>query len=196
VKLRQFRVTSGYARSSDVILCHVTATYCELQPCRSSNLLKTRDFHLLQPLPGDFRWNDVTCGSRPVVLGHATLIPVTWLPPPASYIPERAQTYPKPQISAFYSHFQWLLVKWCHFQVTFGRDRSHDAISCHVTATSCELQPCRSSNVHKTRVISILQPLQVTSGQMKSLPAHFRSREVTWHHFLSRDCHLLRVTAL
>jgi len=37
---------------------------------------------------------------------------------------------------------------------------------------------------------------QVTSGQMTSLPGHFRSHEVTWHHFLSRDCLLLRATAL
>ena len=37
---------------------------------------------------------------------------------------------------------------------------------------------------------------QVTSGEMTSLPGHFRPHEVKWHHFLTRDCHLLRVTAL
>jgi len=37
---------------------------------------------------------------------------------------------------------------------------------------------------------------QVTSGQMTSLPDHFRSPEVTWRHFLSRDCLLVRATAL
>jgi len=31
---------------------------------------------------------------------------------------------------------------------------------------------------------------------MTSLPGHFRSPEVTWRHFLSRDCLLLRATAL
>jgi len=36
---------------------------------------------------------------------------------------------------------------------------------------------------------------QVTSGQMTSVPGHFRSPEVTWRRFLSRDC-LLRATAL
>jgi len=37
---------------------------------------------------------------------------------------------------------------------------------------------------------------QVTSGQMTSLPGHLRLPEVTWRHFLSRDCLLLRATAL
>ena len=37
---------------------------------------------------------------------------------------------------------------------------------------------------------------QVTSGQMTSLPGHFWSPEVTCHHFLSRDCLHLGVTAL
>jgi len=31
---------------------------------------------------------------------------------------------------------------------------------------------------------------------MTSLPGHFRSHGVAWGHFLSRDCHLLQVTAL
>jgi len=31
---------------------------------------------------------------------------------------------------------------------------------------------------------------------MTLLPGHFRSPEVTWRHFLSRDCLLLRATAL
>ena len=36
----------------------------------------------------------------------------------------------------------------------------------------------------------------VTSGQMTSLPGYCRLRVVTLRHFLSRDCHLLRVTGL
>ena len=38
--------------------------------------------------------------------------------------------------------------------------------------------------------------LQVTSGEMTSLPDHLRLPEVTWRHFLSRNCLLLRATAL
>jgi len=37
---------------------------------------------------------------------------------------------------------------------------------------------------------------KVTSGQMTPLPGYLRSLEVTWHHFLSRDCLVLRPTAL
>jgi len=188
VKWRHFRVTSSRARSH-FTFCHVTATSCELQPLGAQKFTKPQFlafyshfqvtsgeitsipghgtsfhvtwlppnasysnvgaqtyskpeiFHVLQPLPGNFRWNDVTSGSLPVVPGYATSFPVMWLPPPLSYNPVRAQMYTKPQFSAFYSHFQ------------------------------------------------------VTSSEM-SLPGHFRSRQFTWCHFLSRDCHLLRVTAL
>jgi len=80
-------------RSRDVISCHVTATSCKLQPCRIWKLHKSWVFALLQPLPGDFRWNE-------------------------------------------------------SFRVTFGHVRSRDVISCHVTVTSCELQPCWSSYLH------------------------------------------------
>jgi len=37
---------------------------------------------------------------------------------------------------------------------------------------------------------------QVTSGEMTTPPGHFRSREVTWRHYLSRDCLVLQATAL
>ena len=56
------------------------------------------------------------------------------------------------------------------FQSNDVTSSSLTAITFHVTATSCELQPCRGSNVRKTRVLGLLQPLQVTSGEMTSLP--------------------------
>jgi len=183
---------SGYR---DVISWHVTATCCELQPCRSSNVPKTRVVGLLQPLPDDS-------------------------------------------------------VKWRHFRVISGHVRSRDVISCHVTATTCELHHCRSLNAPKTRVVGLLQPPpynfrsnDVTSGSFPGTWGHVTSFPVTWlpppasyspvganvretcvfhilqslpidirpnditsgslpvkwghgGHFLSRDCHLLRVTAL
>jgi len=186
VKWRYFRV-AGHVRSPD-ISCHVTVA-CELQPCRCSNVTKTRHTHFLQPIPGDFRSNDVT--SR---------------------------------------HFPSREVTWRHFL--------------YVIATSCELQPCRSSNAAKTQLMRLLQPLpgdfvsnDVTSvsfpvmwGHMTSFPVtwrppsasfspeelkrtqnlnytpstatsrwlpmkwrHFRSCEVTWRHFLLCDGRLLRV---
>ena len=50
-----------------------------------------------------------------------------------------------------------------------GNSRSRDVISRNVTATSRDLQPCRSSNVPNTPVFGILQPL----------PGDFRSKDVT-----------------
>jgi len=142
VKWRHFRVTSGHWKSRDVISFHVTASSCELQPCRKWNAPYTPAFGLLQPLPGDFRSNDVPSGSLPVTWGHVTSFPVTWLPPPASYSFVGSETHGIRKFSDYYSYFQ------------------------------------------------------VTSGQMTSLPGHFRSPEVTLRHFLSSACLLLRATAL
>jgi len=120
----------------------VTASSCEPQPGRKWNAQYTRVLGLLQPLPGDFRSNDVTSGSLPVSWGHVTSFPVTWLPPAASHSLVGSETHRIREFSTFYSYFQ------------------------------------------------------VTFGQMTTLPGHFRSSDVTWRHFLSRECLLLRATAL
>jgi len=70
VKWQHSRVTSGHLRSRDVIYCHVTASSCELRPCRKWNVQYTPVFGLLQPLPGDFWSNVVTSGSLPNTWGH------------------------------------------------------------------------------------------------------------------------------
>jgi len=50
------------------------------------------------------------------------------------------------------------------------------------------------SEMYSTRQFSTFHShFQATSGQMTSLPGHFRSPEVTGRHFLSPDCLLLRV---
>jgi len=139
---RSYDVTSSHLRSRDVISCHVKASSCELQPCRKWNALYTQDFVLLQPLPGEFRWNDVTSGSLSVTWGHVTAFPVTWLPAPGSYSLVESETDDIHQSSACCSYFQ------------------------------------------------------VTSGEIKSLPGHFRSAEVTWRHFLPLECRPLLATAL
>jgi len=245
------RVTSGHLRSRDVISCHVTSSSCELQPCRKWNVQYTPVFGILQPLPGDFRSNDITSGSLPVTWGHVTSLLATWLPLPASYSLVGNEMYSIRLFSAFYSHFQGLLVKWRPFQFTLSDLRSRDVTSCHLTASSCELQPCRKWNVQYTQVFGLLQALpcdfrsndntsgslpvtwghvtpfpvtwlpppagymlvgsekysirqfsafyshfQATSGQMTAHPSHFPSPEVTWRHFLSRDCLLLQATEL
>jgi len=125
-----------------VISCHVTASSIELQFCKQWNLQYTLVFDLLQPLPGDFRSNEVTSGSLAVTWGHVMWFLVPSLPPPMSYSLAGSEMYSILEFLTFYSHFQ------------------------------------------------------VTSGQMTSLTAHFRSPEVTWRYFLSRDCILMRDTAL
>jgi len=57
--------------------------------------------------------------------------------------------------------------------------RFHDKRGSHERTSLFHTPPCILHMFH----------FQVTSGQMTSL-------SVTCHHFLSRDCHLLRVTAL
>jgi len=141
VKWRHFRVTSGRLRSYDIISWHVTASSCKQPPCWKWNVQYTGVFGLQQPLPGNFRSNDVTSGSVPITWGHVTSFPVTWLPP-ANYSLVRCEMYIIREFLAFYSHFQ------------------------------------------------------DTSGQMTSLSGQSRSPQVTWRHFLSRDCLLLRATAL
>jgi len=145
VKWCHFRITSGYVRSRDVIYCHVTASSCELQPCRKSNAQYTPALAFYS----DFK----------VTSGQMTSLP-------------------------------------CHFHVTSSHLRSRDVISCYVTASSCELQLCRKSNAQHTLALVFYSHFQVTFAQMTSLPGHFRSPEVTWHHFLSCDCFILRATAL
>ena len=51
-------------------------------------------------------------------------------------------------------------------------------ISCDVSASSCERQPCRKANAPKTRVFGLLQPLPGDFGRMTSLLGPFRSRDI------------------
>jgi len=188
-------VTSGHLSSRDVISCHVTASSCEIQPCRKSNAQYTRAFELLQQLPGNFRSNDVTSGSLPVTWGHVTSFAVTWLPSPASYNPVESQTRGIREFWAFNSHFQLTSGQMTSL---LGHFRSPEVTWRHFLLRDCLLlraAPCRKSNAQYTRVLSLLQPLPGTFGQITSLPGHFRSPKVTWRHFLSRDGLLLRATA-
>jgi len=304
----RLEVTSGQITSLPVTWGHVTSfpvtwlpSLCELQPCRKSSAQNTSVFGCLQPLPGDFRSNDVTSESLLITGDHVTSFPATWLHFPASYSLALGQMHSICQFSAFQSHFQvtsgqmtslpvtwvhvtWFLVIWlpppvsyslvwskthsvCQFSafyslfqvtsgqmtslpVTFRHLRPRDVIFCHLTVSSCEQQPCRKSNAQYTPVFNLLQPLpgdflsnddtsgslrspqvtwrhflsrlpppasyslvgsqmhsrrqfsgfyshfQETSGQMTSLTGHFRLPEVTWRHFLWRDFLLLRAIAL
>jgi len=83
-----------------------------------------------------------------------------------------------------------------HFRVTSGHLRSHDVLSCHVTAYYCELQLCGKWNVQCTPVFSTHMHFQVTSDQMTSLSGHFRSPEVTSRNFQPHDRLLMWAIAL
>jgi len=98
----------------------------------SSNVHKTWLIGLLQPHTGDFRLNDVTSGTLPVMWGQVTSFPATWPQPPASYRSVGAQTYPKLDIGLLLplpGDFRSkdvtsgsLPVTWCHmtsFPVTW-----------------------------------------------------------------------------
>jgi len=65
----------------------------------------------------------------------------------------------------------------------FGQLRWPDVIGCQVTASYSELRPCRKTNVQDMRVSAFYIYLPMTSGQMTSLPGHFRSPEV--HNVIS-----------
>jgi len=65
------------------------------------------------------------------------------------------------QFPAFYSHF---LVNSGQMMYLPGHFRSPEVtgvISCHVTTSSGDLQPCRKSNAQYTSVSGLLQPLPV-----------------------------------
>ena len=81
----------------------------------------------------------------------------------------------------------WLPVKWHLFRVTFGYQRSHDVISCHVSASYCKQKICREWNVQYTR----FKPSTATS---RWLPVKWRHLRVTSGHMRSRDvisCHVI-----
>jgi len=193
VKRRHLRVTSGDLRSRYVISCYVTASSCELQPCRESNAQYTPVFGVLQPLPGDFRSNDVTSGSLMVTWGHTTSFLVTWLPPPASYSLVGSQMHRIRQCLAFYSQFQVTSGQITSVPVTWGHVTSFP-VTCMPPPVSYRLV---KSQMHSVREFAALYShFQVSTGQMTSVAGHFRSPEVALRHFLSRECLLLRASAL
>jgi len=113
-----------------------------------------------------------------------TSFPLTWLPPPASYIAVGAETYPKREFSTFYSDF---LVTSGEITSLPHHFRSRDILSCHMTATAASYSPVGAQTYPKPKFLAFYSHFLVISGQMTSFPGHFRSREVTWRHFLSRD---------
>jgi len=172
VTLGQMTSFPGHLRSCDVIFCHVTASSCELQPCRKWNVHHTEVFGLLKPLPGDFRSNDVTSGSLLVTWSDVMSFPVTWLPPNASYTLLGSEIYIVREFLTYYTHFQVTSGQMTSLPGHYRSPESRDIITCHVTAFACELQRCGKWNVQCTWVIGLLQPL---AGDFRVTSVHLRS---------------------
>jgi len=145
-------------------------------------------FGLLQQLPGHFRSNDLTSRSLPVTWSHVTSFPVSWLPPPASYSLVRSQTHSTRHFWPSTATSRWHPVKLRHFRVTSGPLRSRDIISCHVTASSSEVEPCRMSKT----VYASFRPSTATS---RWLPVRWRHFRGTCAHLRWRDIIYCNVTA-
>jgi len=196
LKSRHFRDTSHHLRSRDVISCHVTPSSCELKLCRKWIVQYTPVFGLLQPLPGDFRSNDVTFGSSSGHLRSRDAI--------SSHVTVSCELQPCRKWNVQYTPAFGLLQPlpgdfWSN-DVTSG---SPPVTWGHVTSFSVGwLPPLARYSLVGSKMYSIRQfsafysHFQVTSAQMTSLFGHFRSPEVTWRHLLTRDCLLLRATAL
>jgi len=148
-------------------------------------MYRVREFSAFYILPGDFTSNDVPSGS---LLGHITSFPVMSLPPTTSYSLVGSEMCRICKFSACYSHFPVTSGKMTSL---LGHFQSPEVTWCHLlplTASYCELQPCRKWNVQHTPVFGLLQPLSGDFGWNEWLPGNFRSDEATWHHCLSRDC--------
>jgi len=169
-----FRVTSGHLRSLDVISCDVTASSCGLHSCRKSNAPKTRLFGNLQPPLGDFCSHDITSGS----LCHQKLRDISCELQPCSKW-NATKTLVCGPLQPIPGNFWSNYVTSRLFSVTWGPVASFP----DVTAYTCELQPCRKSNVRKTPV----SPSTATSRWLPVKWRHFRLPELTWRHFLSHD---------
>jgi len=106
-----------------------------------------------------------------------------WLSPRASYSLVGSEANRTCEFLAFYSHFWVTQLN----DVTSGHLRSCDVFSCHVTASSCELQPSRRWNIQYTRVFGFLKALlgdflwnDDTSGSLPDTWGHLTSFPVSW----------------
>jgi len=163
----------------------VSATSCEFHPCRGSNVPKTRVLGLLQPLPGDFLWNDATSGSLLVTWDHVMWFPVTWQPSPASCSLVGTQMFTKQECLAFYSHFQVTSAQITSLHGHFWSRGHVTSFPVMWVAPPASHSPVGAQMYAKRVFSAFYSHLQVTSGQMKSLP-------VTWGHVVI-SCHMTAI---
>ena len=136
---------------------------------------------LLQPLQNYFRSNDISCGSLAVTSGHVTSFPVTSLKPPASYSRVGAQTYPKLDLYAFYSHFHVTSGQMTSLLDHYRSLPVAYLIFYHMAATSASYSQVGAQTSPKLVLYAFYSHFQVTFGQMTHFwvtSGHFRSRDV------------------
>jgi len=137
-QMTSLQVTSGHVRSHDVVCGHMMLRFA----CYSllgSQMYRTPDFsafysHFGQiiSLPGYFRLREVAwCHFRSL---DGLLLRATAL--------EKVKSKKKSSFGPSTATSRWLSAN-DNFRVTSGHVRLHDVISSHMTAFSCELQPCR-----------------------------------------------------
>jgi len=255
VRCAQMTSLPGHFRSPEITWRHFLSRDCLLVRATALHEMKCTVYASFSAFFTHFQVNSCQMTSLSVHIRSPEVMWHHFLSPDCLLL--RVTTFYEVKCTAFAGFrpstatSRWLPVKWRHFRVTSGHLRSREVITCHVTASSCNLQDGRKWNVQYTPVFGLLQPLpgyfrsndatsgslpitwghvtsfsvtwlpppasyslaggevyslrqfsafyidfQVNSGQITSLLGHFRSPEVTWHHFLSRDCLLLRATAL
>jgi len=182
-------VTSCHLRSRDVIFCNVTASFCQLQPCRKQNVQYSKFLAFFSHFL-----------VIPVKLRHFRSPEVTWhhflsrdylLLPAIALQEEKCTVYGSFWNSTTTS--RWLPVECCYFRVTSGHLMSFLFTWMHLPATYSNVE----SDMYSIReFLPFYSHFLMTYGQMTSLLGHFRSPEVTWRHFLSCNYLFLRVTAL
>ena len=190
VKWRHFRVTSGHLRSRDVISCHETAQYCELQPCNKGKCTVYASF---RPSTATSRWLPVKWRHFRVTSGHLSHV-TSSCHVTASYCelqPCRKWNVQYTQVLSSPAASRWLPAK-CHSRVTSDHLKSRDVISCDVTASYCELAPCRKWNVQYTQVLVLPLPLP---GDFRWNDVTSESLPVTWCHVMSFPVTWLPLTA-
>jgi len=188
-------VTSGNFRSPVVMSRHFLSCDCLLLWATAVEEVKRTKDGLFQASTANYRWLPVKLCHFRVTSGHLRsrdVISCHGTDSCCKIQPCRKSNEPKAPV---FSPLQPLPAEFRKNGITSGYLRSLHIISFHVTASSCELQPCRKSNAQKTT----FWPSTATSRRLLVKWHHFRvisSHQVTLHHFLSRDCLLLRAPAL
>jgi len=168
--------------SCDWILLRATAFFAIFRPSKTTSRrlpVKWRHFRVTE---GHLRSRDVSCHvtatSCKLQLCGCSIVPKTRV---SGHLQKVTGDFHWNDATSGSLPFTWGPVTWY-------------SVSWLPPPVSCS--PVVSQTFTKFEFLALYSYFHVTSGQMTSLLGNFRSREVTWRHFLSRDCLLLRVTTL